>query len=189
MSNHTVRAAALDFMDRLCETATVAGSRTYKVRLTNGTEYGPSGMDVLVQWARQGRIPSDAVLIPSDGGPTRAVVDEPALAAIVQAPPTLSTGVAPAADDAPMSGIIPYRNPAALIGYYLAVFSLIPILGILLGIPAFVLGIVGLRKRLKNPRLKGLAHAWIAIIGGALTTLIWLGLLGTAIVGMNAARP
>ncbi len=189
MSNDIVLAAPLNVLPRLCETAGVAGSRTYKVRLTNGTEYGPAGMDVLVQWAREGRIPSDTVLIPSDGGPTRAVVDEPALAAIVQAPPTVSTGVAPAADDAPMSGIIPYRNPPALIGYYLAVFSLIPILGILLGIPAFVLGIVGLRKRLKNPRLKGLAHAWIAVIGGALTTLIWLGLLVTAIVGVNAARP
>ena len=165
------------------------GSRTYKVRLTNGTEYGPAGMDVLVLWARQGRIPSDAVLIPGDGGPTRAVLDEPALAAIVQAPPTVSTGVPPPADDAPMSGVIPYRNPAALIGYYLAVFSLIPIFGILLGIPAFVLGIVGLRKRLKNPRLKGLAHAWIAIIGGALTTLLWLGLLVTVMVGFSAAWP
>ncbi len=167
----------------------MAGSTTYKVRLTNGTVYGPAGMDVLVQWAREGRIPSDAVLIPSDGGPTRAVLDEPALAAIVQAPPTVSTGVAPPADDAPLSGVIPYRNPAALIGYYLVVFSLIPIFGILLGIPAFVLGIVGLRKRLKNPRLKGLAHAWIAIIGGALTTLLWLGLLVTVMVGFSAARP
>ncbi len=163
----------------------MAESRTYKVRRTNGTEYGPAGMDVLVQWAREGRIPSDGVLLPSDGGPTRAVLDEPALAAIVQAPPTVSTGVPPPADDAPMSGVIPYRNPAALIGYYLAVFSLIPIFGI----PAFALGIVGLRKRLKNPRLKGLAHAWIAIIGGALTTLLWLGLLVTVMVGFSAAWP
>ena len=44
-------------------------------------------------------------------------------------------------------GIIPYKNPAALIAYYCGIFSLLPIVGIVVGIPAVVLGIVGLRRR------------------------------------------
>ena len=108
---------------------------TYKIRLTDGKEYGPAGMEVLVQWARQGRIPPDSMLVPSDGTPPYAVKDEAVLAAHVVAPPTISTGVRPR-EDAPLSGMIPYRNPPALIGYYLAIFSLIPMFGVLLGPPA-----------------------------------------------------
>jgi hypothetical protein len=36
-------------------------------------------------------------------------------------------------------GLIPYKNPKALLAYYFGVFSLIPVLGIPLGITAFVL--------------------------------------------------
>jgi hypothetical protein len=68
-----------------------------------------------------------------------------------------------------MSGMIPYKNMPALIGYYLAVFSII--LGPLLGIPALVLGIIGLVKRSKDPRVRGLAHAWVAILLGSVTSI------------------
>ena len=66
-------------------------------------------------------------------------------------------------------GIIPYKNPPALIAYYLGIFGLIPFFGPLLAIPAFILGIVGLRKRRKTPIIKGAVHAWIGIILGALS--------------------
>lgn len=168
----------------------MAEAATYTVRLTDGSEYGPAEMDLLVRWAQQGRIPTESVLVPTEPGDARSVLDVPELARLVQAPPTISSGVPAQDDGGPLSGVIPYRNPPALIGYYLAVFSLIPFFGILLGAPAFVLGIVGLRRRLKNPRLKGAAHAWIAIIGGALTTLVWIGLVVTIMVGLAAtARP
>ena len=35
-------------------------------------------------------------------------------------------------------GVIPYKNPPALIAYYLGIFSLLPCIGILLAIPAIV---------------------------------------------------
>ncbi len=70
-------------------------------------------------------------------------------------------------------GVIPYHNPHALIAYYLGVFSLIPILGLLPAIPALVLGIIGLAQRKKYPQIKGAAHAWIGIILGGLFTLAW----------------
>lgn len=67
-------------------------------------------------------------------------------------------------------GVIPYKNVPALIGYYLAVFSLIPILALLLGPAAFILGIVGFRAYLKEPKKRGQFHAWVAIILGFITT-------------------
>jgi hypothetical protein len=65
-----------------------------------------------------------------------------------------------------METLIPAHNPKALIGYYLAVFSIIPLLGIVLGIAAFVLGIMGLKEANRNPAAKGKTHAWVAIVVG-----------------------
>lgn len=65
--------------------------------------------------------------------------------------------------------VVPYRNPSALIAYYLGVFSLAPCLGLLLAPFAFVLGILGLRYRKQNPQAHGVAHAWIGIIIGGLS--------------------
>jgi hypothetical protein len=56
----------------------------------------------------------------------------------------------------------------ALVAYYLAVFSLIPFVGIFLGLAAFVLGILGLRFRHRNPRAGGAVHSWIGVIVGGL---------------------
>jgi len=80
-------------------------------------------------------------------------------------------------------GIIPYMNPPALIAYYCGVFSLIPIIGILVGIPGIIFGFVGLRKKWANPPIKGAAHAWIGIILGGLTTMLWSGLIGLIVAG------
>lgn len=70
-------------------------------------------------------------------------------------------------------GLIPYKNMPALVGYYFAVFSLIPVLGWPLGVTAMVLGVVGLVKRSRQPQVRGAAHAWIAIVVGLLTTVVW----------------
>lgn len=74
-------------------------------------------------------------------------------------------------------GLIPYKNPHALIAYYLGLFSLFPIIGLFLAIPAFILGIMGLRNRKRNPAIRGSVHAWIGIVMGGLMTLLWSGLL------------
>jgi len=69
--------------------------------------------------------------------------------------------------DETVATVVPYRNPSALIAYYLGVFSLMPCLGLILAPFAIVLGILGLRYRSRNPQAHGLAHAWIGIAGGA----------------------
>jgi hypothetical protein len=73
--------------------------------------------------------------------------------------------------------IIPYRNPRALIAYYLGVFGLIPCLGLLLGPAALVLGILGVRYASKNPEAKGMAHAIVGIVLGGLASLANVGAL------------
>lgn len=91
----------------------------------------------------------------------------------------------PSQSDDAVSTIIPYRNVPALVAYYLGVFSIIPCLGIILGIAAFVLGIVGLRKAAENPSAKGKVHAWIGIIAGG---LFGFGYLVLAILFYLASR-
>jgi hypothetical protein len=77
-------------------------------------------------------------------------------------------------------GIIPYKNPKALIAYYLGIFSGLPIIGLPIGVAAFILGFLGLRDRRRNPVIKGSVHAGIGIGCGCLFSLLW----SLAIVGM-----
>ena len=79
-------------------------------------------------------------------------------------------------------GVIPYKNPPALIAYYCGVFSLIPIIGIFVGIPGIILGFVGFSRSRANPPIKGAVHAWIGIILGGLTTMLWGGLISLMVM-------
>jgi hypothetical protein len=74
-------------------------------------------------------------------------------------------------DDGVLNSLIPYRNPKALVGYYLGVFSLIPCAGLLLGPAAIVLGWLGIRHRNAHRSAGGLGHAITALVLGALTSL------------------
>ena len=84
-------------------------------------------------------------------------------------------------------GVIPYKNPPALIAYYLGLFSLLPGIGLLLAIPALILGIMGLKKRAENPEVKGSVHAWIGIVMGGLMTLIWGGAIAAFVFAAAAS--
>lgn len=80
-------------------------------------------------------------------------------------------------------GLIPYKNVPALVGYYVSILGMLPCFP--LGIAAFVLGIMGLRKAKQNPEVRGQVHAWIAIVLGGLFGLLWtvvtLGGVGAAL--------
>lgn len=73
--------------------------------------------------------------------------------------------------------IIPARNPQALIGYYVSVFSLIPCLALLLGPAAILLGYLGLKACRERTNMPGKVHAWVAIVLGSITSLANWGLL------------
>lgn len=101
---------------------------------------------------------------------------------VVVPPPPSAPGTPPAQGDA-TGGVIPYKNPQALIAYYLGLFSFFPVLGLPLGVAAVILGILGLRKRRQTPAIKGQVHAWIGIGCGGLFTLVWAGLLIAGLIG------
>lgn len=71
-------------------------------------------------------------------------------------------------DDSTMGGLIPYKNAQALWAYYLGIFSLIPCVGIPLGIAALILGIRGLKFADLHLEARGKGHAWTGIILGGL---------------------
>jgi hypothetical protein len=75
-------------------------------------------------------------------------------------------------EDEVVATIIPYKNPRALASYYISFFTLIPIIGILLGIASIVLGILGIRYAGRHRKAKGTAHA---VIGIALSVLFIAG--------------
>jgi hypothetical protein len=88
-------------------------------------------------------------------------------------------GMPPAPGDVGGLGrLVPTRNPAALVAYYLGIFSLIPILGALLGPAALLLGIKGAKAAPHAPGQVGKVHAWIGIALGIVTTLAnWVVIL------------
>ncbi len=149
----------------------MADQLKYKLRVTGGQEYGSADMAQLERWAQEGRIPSDAMLVPEDAREPYPAADEPRLRVHILAPPTRSTGVVdPNEQEGP--ALIPYKNPAALVGYYLSICSCIPFVGLVLGPIAIVLGIRGLIQVSRHPQRKGTVHAWIAILAGLIGTAI-----------------
>jgi len=95
----------------------------------------------------------------------------------------LASSNVPTFNEDPLGTIIPYRNIPALVGYYLAVFSLIPCLGLPLGLAAVPFGIAGKRKLRTDPCAKGRVHASIAVWLGSATILAW----GAVLLAMVAS--
>jgi hypothetical protein len=143
----------------------------FNVRMSNGTSFGPADLEQIVQWARDGRIPRDALLYPVAGGEPKSVFAEPRIAAILSAPPTTANA---ALDEpkTPVSRLIPTRNQPALWGYYLSVVGLIP--GLFLVSPVSLgLGILGVIRAIRTPEAKGLLHAIVAIVLSVVSPLAW----------------
>ncbi|OAB63825.1 hypothetical protein AY599_18430 [Leptolyngbya valderiana BDU 20041] len=95
----------------------------------------------------------------------------PAASSQTQPPPLPQAQPDPRSTPDATGGIIPYKNPAALIGYYLGIFGMFPLLGLPLAIAALVLGIVGLRRRAQGKAYGGSVHAWVAIVLGSIASL------------------
>ena len=70
--------------------------------------------------------------------------------------------------------VVPFRNGPALAAYYCGVFGLIPVLGFVLGPIAFILGIIGLVKKKKNPQVHGTGHAIAGIVLGLIDPVLWI---------------
>jgi hypothetical protein len=86
-------------------------------------------------------------------------------------------------------GLIPYKNPPALIGYYLGYLGLLPIIGIPFAIAAIVLGIIGLKKKKRNPIVRGTGHAIFAIVAGLIGLTCSTGIALLFVVDSVGFRP
>jgi hypothetical protein len=91
-------------------------------------------------------------------------------------------------DDDGVATIIPYRNGMALAGYYVGVFSLIPVIGLILGPLGIIFGIVGLRRVGRNPEIKGTGHAVTAIVLGGIGALYNWGFVILMLLGFFLSR-
>ena len=76
-----------------------------------------------------------------------------------------------------VENVVPYKNIAALTSYYTGVFSIIPVVGALLGPVALITGVLGLKKVKENPESKGGFHCWVGIVLGALVSLAHLAIV------------
>ncbi|MDR3691476.1 MAG: hypothetical protein P4L46_19000 [Fimbriimonas sp.] len=82
--------------------------------------------------------------------------------------------------------LIPARNGNALISYYLGLFSIFPVLGLIMGAVAVRLGMKGLAAAKENPSVAGGTHAKVGIGCGAigfLFNLAFVALIVAAIIG------
>jgi len=95
----------------------------------------------------------------------------------------MSVMTQPSAGEEAIATIVPWKNPFALASYYCGVFSVIPVLGFLLGPIALVLGILGLRARAKSGAAHGLAHALVGVIAGGISTVAHYGVLLMIVFG------
>ena len=158
----------------------------YKVLGSDGNEYGPVSAEVVKMWIAENRVEKKTPVIPEgvadwvflDSLPEFAAAFAPPLSVPPPIPP--SAKASKSADG--LNAIIPYKNARALVAYYLGVFSVIPPVGALLGIPALVLGISGLRFRRRNPRAGGSVHAWIGIVLGGLFGFGYLALVALVVI-------
>jgi hypothetical protein len=83
--------------------------------------------------------------------------------------------------------LIPTTNPKALIGYYIGLFSIMPVFGLAMGPIAIWLGSQGLRAIREAPGLPGKGHAITAIVGGIFGCLVNYGIGGIILIAVLAS--
>jgi len=148
----------------------------YKILASDGQEYGPISTEKIKLWISEGRVEKKTPVMPDDANDWVFLETLPDFAEAFAAPPTMNAPTAAKSGNG-LNAMIPYKNIRALAAYYFAIFSIIPILGMPLGLTGFVLGVLGLRYRTKNPAAGGQIHAWIGIVLGGLCGFGYLALI------------
>ncbi len=158
----------------------------YRILGADQKEYGPVTADLVRQWITEGRVSANTAVRLEQSNDWKPLSTFAEFAGFVSAsappvlpPPRTDSGVSNA-----VSTIVPYKNVKALLAYYLGVFSVIPVVGIVLGIAAFILGLLGLKFARAHPESKGKVHAWIGIVVGG---LFGFGYLALTLLAIGAA--
>jgi hypothetical protein len=149
----------------------------YKIIGSDQREYGPIDANQLRLWISQGRATALSLVKLESESQWKPLHSYSEFADILpKAPPPVAGSNKSGADDG-LTAIIPYKNPQALIAYYLGIFSFIPFIGFFLGVAAFILGLRGLKFANTHPGTKGRVHAWIGIVLGGIFGLLYLILI------------
>jgi hypothetical protein len=83
----------------------------------------------------------------------------------------------PPPPDAVERMLLPVGRPASAIAAgYLGLFAFFPLIGIVAGILAVLLGLRALKTLQKNPELSGAGRAWFGIIAGGLMALLQISI-------------
>ncbi len=135
-------------------------------------QQGPFTVDEINDRLRSGAVIASGTFAWYEGCSGWMTLDRVPGVFVLNTPPTFVAGAMPSSQSDATGGLIPYKNPYALVGYYLSIFSMIPFVGIPLGVAGIICGIVGVRRRNRNPIMRGTAHAWFAILFSALVILI-----------------
>lgn len=135
-------------------------------------QQGPFTVDEINDRLRSGAVIASGTFAWYEGCSGWMTLDRVPGLFMLNTPPTFVAGAMPSSQSDATGGLIPYKNPYALVGYYLSIFSMIPFVGIPLGVAGIICGIVGVRRRNRNPIMRGTAHAWFAILFSALVILI-----------------
>jgi hypothetical protein len=147
----------------------------YKLLGSDGQEYETNSAEQIKQWIMEGRVERKTPILIEGAKDWNFLEMVPEFAeAFQQQPPPVRPAAPKSESGGGLNAIIPYKNVRALLAYYFGVFSVIPMLGILLGLLAFVLGISALYFRRKNPAAGGVVHAWIGILVGGFFGFGWL---------------
>jgi hypothetical protein len=95
--------------------------------------------------------------------------------------------------DNTLGGLIPTKNAKSLWAYYLgflSLFACIPLIGILIGLPAavaaLVMGIKARRYAIEFPEAKGGIHAWVGILMGLASLIVGILLQTLMVIGIIA---
>jgi hypothetical protein len=80
----------------------------------------------------------------------------------------------------------PWTNPAAVYAYAASLIGMAPVLGVLFGPAAVLLGLVGLARRWGRPEVDGTNFAVAAIVLGALDTAFNVAGLWLIAAGLTA---
>ena len=135
-------------------------------------QQGPFSVDEINDRLRSGAVIASGTFAWYEGCPGWMTLDKVPGVFMLNTPPTFVAGAMPSSQSDATGGLIPYKNLYALVGYYLSIFSMIPFVGIPLGVAGIICGIVGVRRRNRNPMVRGTAHAWFAILFSALVILV-----------------
>jgi hypothetical protein len=86
--------------------------------------------------------------------------------------------------------LLPVGRPgSAIAAGYLALFSVLPIIGLLPGLLAVFLGIRALKQINEDPALSGKGRAWFGIILGGVCSVISLAFIVLMLIGVALDRP